>query len=85
MKRLALALALALAACSAENNVTERHIIAANQVCQNNGGVASIRKAYAQGETQNCGYRCLKATGRFLYSGNVECHNGAYFHLNFTE
>lgn len=80
------ALCLIVVACSRkEEKVAEATIRAATQVCQNNGGVSSISRAYVQGEVEHCGYRCVRSTGRFLYSGNVECNNGANFHLNFTE
>lgn len=86
MKKLILLVALALTACGADpGTVTDTHIRAAGQVCQSNGGVSGIRKAYKQGRTESCGYRCLKPTGQFLYSANVECNNGAYFNLNFVE
>ena len=86
MSVMIIATSLCLFGCgSVDSNVTDVHIRAANQVCQNNGGVSGIRKAYKQGKTENCGYRCLRPTGQFLYSANVECNNGAYFNLNFVE
>lgn len=85
MKRLIVLVALALTACGSEQRVAEPTIRAATQVCANNGGVDSIRRAYAQGESERCGHKCTRATGRFLYSANVKCNNGANFYLNFTE
>lgn len=82
----ALVASLYLAGCvQRQEVVAEAHILAANQVCEKNGDVAKITRAYAQGEVENCGSHCVRATGRFLYSANVECNNGANFRLNFTE
>lgn len=81
--------ALTLAACGDASNVTETHIRAAGQACQNNGGIKGIREARQQDriESESCGYRCVKfnSTGQVLYSANVECNNGAHFNLNFVE
>lgn len=86
MKKLILLVALALTACGTDSSsVTGSHIRAAGQVCQNNGGVSSIRKAYKHGQTESCGYLCLRPTGLFLYLADVECNNGAHFNLNFVE
>jgi hypothetical protein len=83
---LILAVALALSGCgNGETRAYSQLINAANQVCQVNGGVSYISYPDWEKEIVSCGYRCSRATGFVIYSGNAHCRNGAMFSIQVKE
>jgi hypothetical protein len=77
--------ALGLAACDSNGPVTDRHIAMATEKCAVNGGLNSVQQASTSKETESCGYKCSRATGRYEYSAAFSCKNGASFNLKWTE
>jgi hypothetical protein len=76
---------LGLAACGNSGPVTEQHIAMATQKCEVNDGLRQVELAGRTRETESCGYRCSRATGKYEYTETFSCKNGARFDLTWTE
>lgn len=71
---------IVLTGCS-KDGVTTVHIQQAQELCANNGDVKSITNADYWGDSESCGYRCTKATGKTVYRADVSCNNGSKFSM----
>ncbi|MBU9200291.1 hypothetical protein KTD31_02770 [Burkholderia multivorans] len=80
----ALFVPLLLAAC-AKQAVTDHHIQMASDKCDANGGLQAFEQASLSPETESCGYKCSRRTGRYEYQATFSCKNGAKFDLTWTE
>ena len=85
MKRLTIiSLALLLVACN-EKRVDQELIAVADQRCSTNGSLSYITDGEAAAETESCGYKCSRRTGKIEYSGTAYCRNGAVFKIDFAQ
>ncbi|HDR9103711.1 hypothetical protein [Paraburkholderia sp. A3RO-2L] len=74
-----------LMACSERKVVTDHHIQMATEKCSVNEGLKEFEQASVSPETESCGYKCSRRTGRYAYEATFSCKNGAKFDLSWTE
>jgi len=79
-KILIVVFSLILMGCG-NKGVTQVHWDKAVEMCSGNGGVQSISDSTWNLETERCGFKCSKETGRKIYNEEFSCKNGAEFKI----